>query len=286
MRGVIGDAPRGCAEGNPVSPPGVVAKRGYDAIWARTRKCSDLALVTLLRRHGAERAWEGFDGRCCDLGCIGRMTMHIHEMRKDLGWWQHMHYGPVFCSPVRFLGRGDRGIDTARRAGTTLTVTTLREIGRLILYSMYLDRHEDERVTNDPQPRDYSRWSLGYRISCCEWAASVAVERQQLTLGSLLTFQPTNQPNLSYHMLPLLCSRSFKYQYHSLNIVSRHYRPFYLSGPRNMHRKVTIDTSPPPARWMKDNLVRSAFHRTVPVVAARLPAAKAGSVLKAEPMRG
>jgi len=53
-----------------------------------------------------------------------------------------------------------------------------------------------------------------------------------------------------------------------------------------MHRKVTIDTSPPPARWMKDDLVRSAFHRTVPVVAVRLPAAKAGSVLKAEPMRG
>ncbi|KAI0294928.1 Met-10+ like-protein-domain-containing protein [Russula brevipes] len=53
-----------------------------------------------------------------------------------------------------------------------------------------------------------------------------------------------------------------------------------------MHRKVTIDTSPPPARWMKDTLVRSAFHRTVPVVAARLSAAKTGSVLKAEAMRG
>lgn len=60
----------------------------------------------------------------------------------------------MFCSPVRFLGRGDRGIDTARRVGTTLTVTTLREIGRLMLYSMCLDRHKDERVTNDPQPRD------------------------------------------------------------------------------------------------------------------------------------
>jgi hypothetical protein len=91
VRGVIGNAARGCTEGNPVSPPGVVAKRGYDAIWARTHKCSDLALVTLLRRHCAERAWEGFDGRCCDLGCISRMTVHIHEMRKDLGWWQHMH---------------------------------------------------------------------------------------------------------------------------------------------------------------------------------------------------
>ncbi|KAH9984412.1 Met-10+ like-protein-domain-containing protein [Russula vinacea] len=54
-----------------------------------------------------------------------------------------------------------------------------------------------------------------------------------------------------------------------------------------MHRrKVTIDTSPPAARWMKDTLVRSAFHRTVPVIAARLPAAKTGPVLKSEAMRG
>jgi tRNA (guanine37-N1)-methyltransferase len=53
-----------------------------------------------------------------------------------------------------------------------------------------------------------------------------------------------------------------------------------------MHQKVTIDTSPPPARWMKGTLVQSAFHRTVPVVAVRLPAAKAGIVLKAQPMRG
>ncbi|KAI0257069.1 Met-10+ like-protein-domain-containing protein [Lactifluus subvellereus] len=53
-----------------------------------------------------------------------------------------------------------------------------------------------------------------------------------------------------------------------------------------MHRKVTIDTSPPPARWMKDTLDRSAFHRTVTVLAARLPAAKAGFVLKAEAMKG
>ncbi|KAI0003748.1 Met-10+ like-protein-domain-containing protein [Russula compacta] len=53
-----------------------------------------------------------------------------------------------------------------------------------------------------------------------------------------------------------------------------------------MHRKVTIDTSPPAARWMKDTLVRSAFHRRVPVVAARLPAPKTGSVLNAEAMRG
>ncbi|KAI9448845.1 Met-10+ like-protein-domain-containing protein [Russula earlei] len=49
---------------------------------------------------------------------------------------------------------------------------------------------------------------------------------------------------------------------------------------------LTIDTSPPAARWMKDSLDRSAFHRTIPVVAARLSAVKMGSVLKAEVMRG
>lgn len=37
---------------------------------------------------------------------------------------------------------------------------------------------------------------------------------------------------------------------------------------------------------MKDTLDRSVFHRTVPVLAARVRAAKTGSVLKAEAMRG
>ncbi|KAH9964263.1 Met-10+ like-protein-domain-containing protein [Russula dissimulans] len=53
-----------------------------------------------------------------------------------------------------------------------------------------------------------------------------------------------------------------------------------------MNRKITIDTSPPAARWMKDSLDRSAFHRTIPVVAARLPAVKTGTVLKVAAMRG
>lgn len=74
--------------------------------------------------------------------------------------------------------------------------------------------------------------------------------------------------------------------WYSLNIARRYLRPFHHSDTRGMHRKVTIDTSPPAARWMKDTLVRSAFHRRVPVLAARLPAPKTGSVLKAEPMRG
>lgn len=97
--------------------------------------------------------------------------------------------------------------------------------------------------------------------------------------ASLLTLQLLRGTD---HMLPFL--RSFKPQ--SLNIVSRCHQSVRLSGPHKMHRKVTIDTSPPPARWMKDTLVRSAFHRTVPVVAVRLPAANAGIVLKAQPMRG
>ncbi|KAI0308271.1 Met-10+ like-protein-domain-containing protein [Multifurca ochricompacta] len=53
-----------------------------------------------------------------------------------------------------------------------------------------------------------------------------------------------------------------------------------------MRRKFSIDTSPPPARWMKDVLDRSVFHRTITVLAAQLPAAKTGAVLKAETMRG
>lgn len=92
--------------------------------------------------------------------------------------------------------------------------------------------------------------------------------------------------------MPLIGFRSFKF--HALNTAPLlHYRysgPPVFSDARCsiiMHRrKVTIDTSPPAARWMKDTLVRSAFHRTVPVIAARLPAAKTGPVLKSEAMRG
>ncbi len=78
--------------------------------------------------------------------------------------------------------------------------------------------------------------------------------------------------------------RSIKY--YPLNIVLRHLRSSYNLDAGNMHRKITIDTSPPQARWMKDTLDPSAFHRTVPVLAARVPAAKTGSILKAEAMRG
>lgn len=85
--------------------------------------------------------------------------------------------------------------------------------------------------------------------------------------------------------MPLVGFRSCKI--HALNTARSHSGLlYYLDGARSMHRKVAIDTSPPPARWMKDTLVRSAFHRTIPVVAARLPAAKAGPVLKSEAMRG
>ena len=82
--------------------------------------------------------------------------------------------------------------------------------------------------------------------------------------------------------MPLICFRSFRI--HALDNASRPL--YYYSDVRSMHRKVALDTSPPPARWMKDTLVRSAFHRAVPVVAARLPAAKTGPVLKSVAMRG
>ena len=84
--------------------------------------------------------------------------------------------------------------------------------------------------------------------------------------------------------MPLIGIRSCKIR--ALNTVL-HYSGFLrYSDARMMHRRVAIDTSPPPARWMKDTLVRSAFNRTIPVVAARLPAAKTGPVVKSEAMRG
>jgi hypothetical protein len=89
--------------------------------------------------------------------------------------------------------------------------------------------------------------------------------------------------------MPLIGFRSFKI--YSLNTAPllQYSGPLFSDARRSiiMHRrKVSIDTSPPDARWMKDTLVRSAFHRTVPVIAARLPAAKTGPVLKSEAMRG
>lgn len=82
-------------------------------------------------------------------------------------------------------------------------------------------------------------------------------------------------------LMPLIGIRSC-----ALNTALHYSGLLCYSDARFMHRKVAIDTSPPPARWMKDTLVRSAFHRTIPVVAARLPAAKSGPVLKSEAMRG
>ncbi|KAI0348300.1 hypothetical protein BDW22DRAFT_1319282 [Trametopsis cervina] len=48
----------------------------------------------------------------------------------------------------------------------------------------------------------------------------------------------------------------------------------------------TVDISPPVHREMKDKLDRSVFHKTVEVLAVKVPPSKAGVVLKAEAMRG
>jgi len=49
---------------------------------------------------------------------------------------------------------------------------------------------------------------------------------------------------------------------------------------------MTLDSSPPVNRWMKDALVKDAFRRSIPVLAARVAAAKTGLVLKAQAMKG
>jgi tRNA (guanine37-N1)-methyltransferase len=48
----------------------------------------------------------------------------------------------------------------------------------------------------------------------------------------------------------------------------------------------TLDASPPLNRWMKDTLVKDAFQKSIPVLAARVTPTKTGSVLKAEAMKG
>ncbi|KAI0033995.1 Met-10+ like-protein-domain-containing protein [Vararia minispora EC-137] len=46
-----------------------------------------------------------------------------------------------------------------------------------------------------------------------------------------------------------------------------------------------IDASPPMARWMKDTLDRSFFHRLIPVLAARVSPEKTAEILRAQPLR-
>jgi hypothetical protein len=49
----------------------------------------------------------------------------------------------------------------------------------------------------------------------------------------------------------------------------------------NYYKMIHIDVSPPVNRWMRESLDRDAFRKTVPVLAARVPASKAGLLLKA-----
>lgn len=48
----------------------------------------------------------------------------------------------------------------------------------------------------------------------------------------------------------------------------------------------TLDASPPVSRWMKGSLVKDAFRKTIPVLAARMAPTRTGLVLKAEAMKG
>ena len=92
-RAVVGGAVRdracGCAQGYPVCPPGVVAKCGDDAIGMGPRERGDSGLVLGLRRHCAERAWEGLDGGCRDRGTVRRVAVNVNEVSEDLGCRRH-----------------------------------------------------------------------------------------------------------------------------------------------------------------------------------------------------
>lgn len=77
------------------------------------------------------------------------------------------------------------------------------------------------------------------------------------------------------------CTYSSKVHHHHLHSLSLNpHRLFTMARSTS-----TIDVSPPTARWMKDTLDRSVFHRTIPVLAARVAPAKAGIILKADVMR-
>lgn len=54
-----------------------------------------------------------------------------------------------------------------------------------------------------------------------------------------------------------------------------------------MSRQITtLDSSPPVNRWMKETLIKDAFRKTIPVLAARVAPEQTGLVLKAEAMKG
>jgi len=53
-----------------------------------------------------------------------------------------------------------------------------------------------------------------------------------------------------------------------------------------MTRSIVLDASPPKYRGMKDSLDRGAFRKSIQVLAARVPAVKAGLVLKSTAMKG
>ncbi|KAG2156542.1 Met-10+ like-protein-domain-containing protein [Suillus bovinus] len=62
-------------------------------------------------------------------------------------------------------------------------------------------------------------------------------------------------------------------------------RPGLSFFSKVMACKPTLDTSPPVHRWMDTTLQRDAFKKTIPVLAARVPASKTGSLLKSDVMR-
>lgn len=65
----------------------------------------------------------------------------------------------------------------------------------------------------------------------------------------------------------------------SVTSLSRHHHRLVHPGLNSM-TLAELDTTPPPQRWMKDTLDRSAFRKSLPVLAARVPAKSAGTIVK------
>lgn len=55
---------------------------------------------------------------------------------------------------------------------------------------------------------------------------------------------------------------------------------------RSMSSRIFLDASPPLYNGPKDRLDKSAFHKALTVLAARVPPSKAGQLLKARELKG
>ena len=68
--------------------------------------------------------------------------------------------------------------------------------------------------------------------------------------------------------------------------ANHHFVSKLWSSSAIMTRHTAVDISPPLHRELRDKLDRSVFHKTVEVLAVKVPPEKAGTILKSQSMRG